>query len=93
MYDYEIFTKHGTADNSLITVEVVMIIPAFQSILYTPLVFEVLKFAWIQYFALFVLVYFILYWGFWGFVVKNRVFDCVEVNKVDVHKILLAKKS
>eukprot|EP00350_Pseudokeronopsis_sp_OXSARD2_P001683 CAMPEP_0170543990 /NCGR_PEP_ID=MMETSP0211-20121228/2917_1 /TAXON_ID=311385 /ORGANISM="Pseudokeronopsis sp., Strain OXSARD2" /LENGTH=198 /DNA_ID=CAMNT_0010847523 /DNA_START=410 /DNA_END=1003 /DNA_ORIENTATION=+ len=88
IFDYSLYPSYGPSTQAYIDVEVVMIVPKHQSIFYTPLVFEVLKFAWIQYFALFVLVYVLIYWGFLGFIVKNKVFDCVEVNKVDVYKAL-----
>jgi hypothetical protein len=62
-------------------------IPTFQDILYIPGVFEVLKFAWIQYFSFLIIFYVLLYRGFMGFVIKSKVFDSVEISSVNVNAI------
>jgi len=47
----------------------------------------VLKFAWIQYFAFFILIYFILWELLLGFVIKNKVFESVEVSQINVEAL------
>lgn len=55
-------------------------IPREQQIIYAPDVWEVLKFAWIQYYSFLILIYVILYHFFYAFVIKNKVFDSVEIS-------------
>jgi hypothetical protein len=51
------------------------------------MVYEVLKFAWIQYYSFLILVYLFLYHCFYGFVIKNKVFDCVEISQVNLRTL------
>jgi hypothetical protein len=63
-------------------------IPRSQSILYSPDVYEVLKFAWIQYYSYLILIYFFLYHLFYGFVIKNKVFDSIEISSINLRALL-----
>ena len=51
-----------------------------------------LKFAWIQYNSFFALIYVFLYHFFYGFVIKNKVFDAVEISEVNLNAIMQTKK-
>lgn len=62
-------------------------VPSHQDVLYIPGVFEVLKFAWIQYFSFLLIFYVLLYKSFLGFVVKSKVFDSVELSSINVSAI------
>ncbi len=57
-------------------------IPSHQKIVYVPSAFEALKFGWIQYFSLLLPVGLLFYYCFYGFVIKNKVFESVETSEV-----------
>lgn len=47
-----------------------------------------LKFAWIKYFSMFVFIYFLLYEFFLGYVIKNKVFDSVELSTINLRALM-----
>ena len=54
-------------------VKVVIDVPMVQPVWYFTSVLQVMKFAWIEYFAIFIPIYFVLYVGMYGFFVKSNV--------------------
>jgi len=73
-YNYE---KIEIAENSInstsITINMDMHIPKLQEVLYYQSVFEALKYAWMQYFYIFLPIYIILYILF-KFIIQNNIF-------------------
>ena len=67
-------------------------VPKPQEVVYSPDVWEVLKFAWIQYYSFLILVYVFLYHIFYGFVIKNKVFDSIEISEINLRALLSEKK-
>lgn len=55
-----------------------------QSVLYVPGFWQVIKMAWVQYFALFLLMYYLLYESLMNYVVTNDTFETVEISEVDL---------
>lgn len=82
----------GSADSTYLDIEMIIDIPKEQRVVYAPGVWEVLKFAWIQYYSFLALIYVALYHFFYGFITKNKVFDCMEVSDVNVNALLQSKK-
>ena len=88
MYNYETFVQRGVSSQSdFIDILVIVNIPSNQAILYAPGVWQVLKFAWIQYYSFLILVYFLLYHLFYAFVVKNKVFDSIELSQINLRAL------
>ena len=85
-YDYHKNVHYVTSDSQKY-IDVNMIITApDQEVLYVPMFWQVLKFAWVRYFAWFILFYFVLYEFFLNFVITGGVFDTVEVSEIDLSK-------
>ena len=70
-YNYEKIEKNSNSNNLVITIE--MNIPKMQNILYYQSVYDALKYAWMQYFYIFLPVYLILYIIF-KFIIQNNIF-------------------
>jgi hypothetical protein len=81
-------TRGIPSDDTYVDIEMVIDIPREQRITYAPGVWEVLKFAWIQYYSFFALLYVFLYHFFYGFVIKNKVFYSMEISEVNVNSLL-----
>ena len=70
-YDYE---RYDNIDNNQkIKIDITMNIPKLQPILYFQSVFEALKYAWMQYFYIFLPIYLIFYILF-KFIIQNKIF-------------------
>ena len=70
-YNYEKIEK--TNNNEKIQIIMDMYIPKLQQILYIQSVFESIKYAWMQYFYIFLPIYIILYILF-KFIIQNNIF-------------------
>ncbi len=70
-YNYEKIEKK--VNDGKIKVTIVMNIPKMQQVFYVDSVFEALKYAWMQYFYIFLPIYIILYMIF-KFIIKNNIF-------------------
>ena len=46
-----------------------------------------MKFAWAQYLLVFIFWYGLLYKGFFGFLIQNKVFQCVEVMDINTKNL------
>lgn len=79
-YNYQSQYYYGSIDQYYIDVEMIIKIPMMQEVAYIPYEFEILKFAWIDYFSMFILVYFVIYELFFAFIIKNKVFDCIDAD-------------
>lgn len=62
-------------------------VPKKQEVIFLSGFWQVIKFAWVQYFLVWVFWYYVLYRGFFGFLVSNRVFDCVERTDVNLKNL------
>ena len=81
LYKHETFIQRGVSSQTdYIDIIVIVNIPSNQQIFYAPGVWQVLKFAWIQYYSFLILIYFLLYHLFYSFIVKNKVFDSIEIS-------------
>ena len=85
------YIKRGPSTDSFIDISVIVNIPTKQDIIYSPGVWQVLKFAWIQYYSFLILIYVFLYHFFYGFVIKNKVFDSIEVSQINLSTLLSDK--
>ncbi|CDW72377.1 UNKNOWN [Stylonychia lemnae] len=65
----------GVPSQSYLDIDLVINIPTYQEILYIPNVWEILKFAWIQYYSFMIIIYVFLYHFFYGYVIKNKVYE------------------
>ena len=93
VYNYQTSLLRGVpAQANYVDLSFVINVLKQQQILYQPNVYEVLKFAWIQYFAFFLFLYALLYHFFYGFVIRNKVFDCVELSHINVRALIDEKK-
>lgn len=61
-------------------------VPTHQPIQYIPDLFETLKFAWVQYFSLFIPVFVIVYYIFFGYAVENKGFNTVITSELQNRK-------
>ena len=77
----------GAIGEPFIDIECVVKVPKYQNIIFQPDQWEVLKFAWVKYFSMFVFVYILLYEGFLGFVVRNKVFESVALSEFNVKSL------
>lgn len=68
-----IISSYGSTTETKVVMSVV--VPNYESILYTASVLEIVKYAWIQYLALLIPIYFLLYVWLYGFIVKSNVLD------------------
>ena len=48
---------------------------------------QVIKFAWAQYFLVLIFWYIVLYQGFFGFMVKKGIFGSVEVLELNTNNV------
>ena len=71
-------------ESNLITIEMIIKVPKDQQVLYVPGLMMVLKLAWVQYFCAFVFWYYLLYKGFFNFLVQRRVFEVVEQTDLNM---------
>ena len=73
-YNYEkIETSESESNNNKISINIDMYIPKLQEVLYYQSVFEAIKYAWMQYFYIFLPIYFVLYILF-KFIIQNNIF-------------------
>ena len=73
-YNYEkIENIESGSNNNEININIDMYIPKLQEVLYYQSVFEALKYAWMQYFYIFLPIYIILYILF-KFIIQNNIF-------------------
>ena len=73
-YNYEkIETSETESNNNIININIDMYIPKLQEVLYYQSVFEAIKYAWMQYFYIFLPIYFVLYILF-KFIIQNNIF-------------------
>ena len=73
-YNYEKIEKvESENNNNKITINIDMYIPKLQEVLYYQSIFEALKYAWMQYFYIFLPIYIILYILF-KFIIQNNIF-------------------
>ena len=73
-YNYEkIEISENSINSTSITINMDMHIPKLQEVLYYQSVFEALKYAWMQYFYIFLPIYIILYILF-KFIIQNNIF-------------------
>ena len=70
-----------------VEIELIVAIPKTQNVIYVPQAAYVLKMAWVQYFYVFVFLYILLQAGLLNYLVTMRVFDCTEVNELNVNNI------
>ena len=85
-YDYHKNVHYVTeASQDYIDIEMIVTAPD-QEVLYIPKFWQVLKFAWVRYFAWFILFYYALHEFFLNYVVTGGVFDTVEVSELDLKK-------
>ena len=76
-YNYEkieIAADDSSEDSNAITINMDIHIPKLQEVLYYQSVFEALKYAWMQYFYIFLPIYIILYILF-KFIIQNNIFN------------------
>jgi hypothetical protein len=92
VYNYESFVQLGSSSLSYIDFSFIINIPRDQTLVYAPGMLQILKFAWIQYYSFLILIYFFLYFSFYGFIVKNKVFDSVEITSINLHALVNEKK-
>ena len=53
---------------------------------YIPKFWEVVKFAWVQYFAIVIAFYYLLHYNLLNYVITKGAFDTVEVCEIDLKK-------
>jgi hypothetical protein len=75
--------QYVAQEQQWVDIEIIVIIPK-QSVIYVPKFWEVVKFAWIKYFATFMLFYFVLHRNFLNYVITQGAFDCVETSELDL---------
>ena len=92
VYTYETYVQLGSSQLSYIDFNFIVNVPKDQPIVYAPGMLQILKFAWIQYYSFLILVYFFLYHCFYGFVVRKKVFDSVEVTSINLRTVVNEKK-
>lgn len=78
-YDYKsIVQPFGDSTSTVVSIDV--LIPAYETILYSPGFVESLKYAWIQYIAILFPVYLFLYYCLLGKGVEAEIFQTIAVN-------------
>ena len=75
--------QYAPSDQTYVDVSITMKVNS-QTFIYVPGFWQVMKMAWVQYFALFLLMYFLLYESLMNYVVTNNCFDTVEISEVDL---------
>jgi len=73
-------------------IDVKLTIPAIQEILYQQPLFEVMKFAWVQYVAFFVTIYMVIHYAFLVWVYKNKGLLARGKNESTLNSIEKLKK-
>ena len=68
-------------------IEMFIAIPKSQNVLYVPQAAYVYKMGWVQYFYVFLFWFLVLNAGLLNYLVTMRVFDCTEVNELNVNNI------
>ncbi len=89
-FDFTKMVQYSAATDSLanfIEIEILIAIPKTQNIIYVPKGPYVLKMGWVQYFYALVFWYIVLEKGLLNYLVSMRVFDCTEVNELNVKNI------
>ena len=81
VYKYQSYYSYASLEENYVDIEAVIKIPSHQNIFYVPHELQIIKFAYIDYFSLWILIYVFLYYFFFGFIVKNRIFDCIDIDK------------
>ena len=71
--------KGGNGYESTINLKVR--VPISENLIYIPATVEVIKFAWVQYVALFIPVIYFMWW-FVAFVYGNRIMEATKINPV-----------
>ena len=82
-YKYRKNVQYVAPEQQFVDIEILVIVPN-QSVVYVPKFWEVMKFAWIKYFATFILFYYVLYENFLNYVITQGAFDCVESSELDL---------
>ena len=82
-YKYRSSVQYAAPEQQYVDVEATIIIPK-QQVVYTPKFWQVIKFAWVKYFATFILFYYLLHECFLNYVVTEGAFECVEKSEVDL---------
>lgn len=72
---------------NFIEIEVIVMIPKTQNVIYVPQAPYVLKMGWVQFFYAFLFWYLVLNKGLLNYLVTERVFDCTEVTELNVNNI------
>ena len=75
-YDYRDSVEYTTSDQTYVDLDLHFIVPV-QEVLYIPRFWQVIKFAWVKYFAQFIIYYFFLYKFFLNYLITGGVFDIV----------------
>ena len=70
-------------EQNYLDVSIIVLVPK-QSVVYVPKFWEVVKFAWIKYFATMILFYFVLHQNFLNYVITQGAFDCAESSELDL---------
>ena len=71
-YEYEMVEKD--TDDASLELNIKMIVPKLQNVFYVQGIFETIKYAWMQYFYIFIPIYIILYF-FIRFIIENNIFS------------------
>lgn len=61
-------------------------IPTREQIKYVPSVLETMKYAWIQYLALFIPIFIVLYYGLLGFTLRAQIFETTVIDDLPKDK-------
>ncbi len=77
--------EYGSTDT--VTVKMIVKVPEKQEVMYMSGFWQVIKFAWVQYFLVWVFWYIVLYRGFFGYLVTSHVFDCKEITDVNLKNL------
>ena len=71
-YDYEM--EEEITDDKTLELDIEMIVPKLQNVFYIQGIFETIKYAWMQYFYIFLPIYIVLYFCF-KFIIRNNIFS------------------
>ena len=86
-YDYRPSVSYGALDQSYVDVNMVFRVPAQQQVVYIPRMWQVLKMAWVQFFTIFLIFYYLLYKLYLNFVVTSGIFDTIEKCELDLNNL------
>ena len=72
---------------SYIELELIVMVPRRQNVIYVPQAAYVFKMGWVQFFYAFLFWYIVLDKGLLNYLVTERVFDCTEVTELNMNNI------